>query len=153
MSHVEDFPTLSPYLVVKNGAKALEYYQKAFGARVIERHDAEDGKILHAQLQIGNSILMLSDEFPEPQGCGMAAPASSKASVALHLHLDDVDSTFNKALQAGAKVIIPLEDMYWGDRYGQLEDPFGHRWSLATPIAKIQKKEQHSHKGCCGGHH
>lgn len=145
------FHTLTPYIVVKQAPQAIEFYKKAFGAKLIEKHDTEDGKVMHAQLQIGDSMLMLSDEFPEPQGCGMAAPATSKGiAVALHLYVDDVDTVFKKAVQAGAKVVMPVEDQFWGDRFGQLEDPFGHRWSLATPIA--QPSHEHHHKGCCGGH-
>lgn len=136
MAHSE-INTVTPYLVVKQGAKAIEYYQKVFDAKVVEQHDTEDGKLMHAQLQIGNSMIMLSDEFPEPQGCGMVAPSASKGtSMLLHLYVNDVDTLFNKAVKAGAKVIMPVEDMFWGDRYGQLEDPFGHRWSLATPLKK-----------------
>lgn len=127
--------SITPYIIVKDAEKAIHFYSSAFGAKVLERHDTEDKKILHARLQIGNSQLMLSDEFPEQQGCGMKAPSSShNASAMIHLYSDDVDAAFKKALENGAKPLMPVEDMFWGDRYGQLEDPFGHRWSIATPI-------------------
>lgn len=127
--------SLTPYIVVKDGPKAIAFYMNAFGAKVLERHDTEDHKIMHARLKIGDSLLMLSDEFPEPHGCGMAAPTSGKAACVLHLYVDDVDAVFARALELGAKTIMPVDDMFWGDRYGQLEDPFGHRWSIATPLS------------------
>lgn len=129
--------SLTPYIIVKNAPKAIQFYIDAFHAKVLERHDTEDHKVMHATLQIGGSKLMISDEFPEPQSCGMKAPASSlHSSSMLHLYTDNVDAAFAKALEHGAKSLMPVEDMFWGDRYGQLEDPFGHRWSLATPLKK-----------------
>lgn len=129
--------SVTPYIVVKDAPKAIQFYTDAFNAKVLERHDTEDKKVLHARLKIGNSELMLSDEFPEPQSCGMKAPDSSHLSSSmLHLYTDNVDTAFAKALEHGAKSLMPVEDMFWGDRYGQLEDPFGHRWSIATPLKK-----------------
>jgi PhnB protein len=129
--------SITPYIIVKDAAKAIQFYTEAFHAKVLERHDTEDKRVMHARLQIGGSELMISDEFPEPQSCGLRAPASSQHSSSLiHLYTDNVDAAFAKALECGAKTLMPVEDMFWGDRYGQLEDPFGHRWSLATPLKK-----------------
>jgi PhnB protein len=129
----DGFHTVTPYLVVRGGSKALDFYKKAFGAEVVELHETEDGLVFHARFKIGDSFIMLSDEFPPSQGCGMAAPQfSNSPSVAIHLYVEDVDSVFNQAVKAGAKAVMPVEDMFWGDRYGQLDDPFGHRWSIAT---------------------
>ena len=143
----ENYHTVTPYLIVKDGAKAIDFYVKAFGAIAMERHETDDGKIMHASFKIGDSMVMLSDEFPAPEGCGMVAPPSAKGlSLMLHLNVKNVDESFDKALKAGAKVVMPVEDMFWGHRYGQLEDPFGHRWSISTPI--LQPK-----KPCCGCSH
>lgn len=129
--------SVTPYIIVKNAPKAIQFYMDAFNAKVLERHDSEDHKVLHARLQIGGSQLMISDEFPEPQSCGMKAPtAAHPASSMLHLYTDNVDAAFAKAEELGAKTLMPVEDRFWGDRYGQLEDPFGHRWSIGTPLKK-----------------
>lgn len=134
MSSYTPNQTLTPYIVVKRGHAAIEFYSKAFHAKVLECHETDDNKIMHARLQIGDSSLMISDEFPERQGCGMTAPKGAFPSHVLHLYTEDVDAVFNRAIEHGAKEIMPVEDMFWGDRYGQLEDPFGHRWSIATPL-------------------
>lgn len=133
--------SLTPYLSVQGAAKAIEFYKKAFGAEVIERVDMPGGKIMHARLQIGDSFLMLSDEFPQSE-CGMRSPIALKGtSVCLHLNVKDVDKSFAQAVKAGAKVKMPVMDAFWGDRYGQVEDPFGHIWSMATPKEKVSPKE------------
>lgn len=140
------FHTLTPYLVVRDAAKAVEFYQKALGAKVRGVHNTPDGKVMNANLKIGDSILLLSDEFPGPGGTG--SPQSlGGTSVTIHIYVKDVDKLFNQAVAAGAKVIMPVMDAFWGDRYGQVEDPFGHRWSLAThkedlSSAEIEKRGQ-----------
>jgi PhnB protein len=137
----EGFHTLTPFLVIKDAAHAIRFYQEAFGAKVLEQHHGPDGKIVHAALQIGNSPFMLADEFPE-WGCGMLSPSSLKGtSVSLHVYVKDVDAAFDKATKAGAQVKMPLEDTFWGDRYGQLEDPFGHVWSFATHKVDVSPEE------------
>lgn len=129
----EGFHTVTPHLTVKDGTQAITFYKEAFGAKLLEHNNTPDGKVIHALLRIGNSNVMLSDEYPAEQGCGTVAPQSAKGtSVVIHLCVEDVDSTFNQAIKAGAKVIQPVDNMFWGDRYGQLEDPFGHRWSIST---------------------
>lgn len=117
-------------MTVSNGAKAIEFYQKAFGAIEEMRMASPDGKIGHAELKIGAARFMLSDEYPE---MGVRSPESIGGSpVALHLYVEDVDATFAQAVAAGAKVVRKLEDQFYGDRAGKLVDPFGHCWFLAT---------------------
>lgn len=128
----DGYRTVTPFLSLKEAAKAIAFYEKAFDAKVMEKHTTPDNKIMHAVIKIGDSLIMIADEFPE-FGCGITSPTSLKGStVLLHIYVEDVDAAFNKAVKAGAKVQKPLEDMFWGDRYGQITDPFGHLWSLAT---------------------
>ena len=123
--------TLTPQLIVKGAARAIEFYKKAFGAEEIGRLAAPDGTtILHANLKIGDSHVFLTDEFPEMECRG---PQSLGATpVTIHMYVEDVDAAFGKAVAAGTQVKMPLADMFWGDRYGVLTDPFGHAWSIAT---------------------
>jgi len=126
----EGFHTLTPYLTVKDAPRAVEFYKQAFGAEVRGIHYAPDGKVMNADLKIGDSILLLAEEFP---GMGAKSPFSlGNSTVTIHLYVDDVDKLFNQALAAGAKAVMPLMDQFWGDRYAQVTDPFGHRWSMAT---------------------
>lgn len=123
--------SLSPHLVCAGAAKAIDFYKAAFGATENVRLPTPDGKLMHACVTINGSSVMLVDEFP---GMGAVAPTSLKGTpVTLHLMVDDVDAFTARAVAAGAKVIMPVADMFWGDRYGVIEDPFGHRWSIATP--------------------
>lgn len=131
--------TLTPHIVVRDAPKAIEFYKKAFGAKVKGVHYTPDGKVMHARLQIGDSFLMLNDEFP---GMGSRSPQGIGGSpVTIHLYVRDVDRWFERAISAGAKVTMPLADQFWGDRYGHLEDPFGHHWSLATHKEDVSPKE------------
>lgn len=143
----EGYHTITPYLTLKDAAKAIQFYKAAFGAKEIELNSSPDGRIMNAVLKIGDSLMMLSDEFPEY--CSTISPPHSlKGTTAMfHMYVEDVDKAFNKAIKAGAKVKMPLADMFWGDRYGQLEDPFGHLWSLATRIA-ISTPEHECTTGC-----
>ncbi len=126
------FRTITPSISVEGGVAALEFYKKAFGARVVLRRMTPDGKVLHARLRFGDSLLMLSDVF---QGSSMGSPtALGGSSVSLHLYSADVDRLWSRAVQAGAKISRPLQNQFWGERYGQLIDPFGHHWSLAQPV-------------------
>ena len=126
------FRTVTPYLVINGAAQALDFYKKAFGAKELDREPLPDGKIMHARMRIGDSIVMLSDEFP---GSGLKSPASlGTSTVTLHLYTKDVDNLWQQAVAAGAKVVMPLDNQFWGERYGQLADPFGHRWSLSKRI-------------------
>ena len=133
--------TLNPHLSLKNASKAIEFYKQVFHAQELSRF-LHKGKILHAELKIGDSVLFIADEFPDPDGCGISSPQSLLGTtVMIHLNVMDVDSYFNRAIKAGAKVLMPLDDMFWGDRYGQIEDPFGHRWSLSTHIKDLSEEE------------
>jgi uncharacterized glyoxalase superfamily protein PhnB len=126
----EGFHTLTPYLTVKDAPRAVEFYKQAFGAQVRRIHYAPDGKIMNADLKIGDSILLLAEEFP---GMGPKSPLSlGDSPVTLHLYVEDVDKLFNQAVAAGATVRMPVMDQFWGDRYAQVADPFGHRWSIGT---------------------
>ena len=137
--------TVAPYLAVKHGAKALEFYRKAFGATETFKLMMPDGRLGHAELRLGDSLIMLSDEFPE---FGGKAPDTLGGSpVSIHLYVEDVDAFFSRALAAGARERKPVADQFYGDRSGQLEDPFGHLWWVAThkedvAPAELQKRVQ-----------
>ncbi len=120
-----------PYLSVKGGKAAIDFYARAFGATEEYRAYGEDGeRIMHARFRINGFAILLSDDFPEFRG-GAEAPAP--AGVTIHLEVDDADSWWNRAVGAGATIIMPLADQFWGDRYGQVKDPFGHAWSIGAP--------------------
>lgn len=133
--------TITPYLTVRNAKAAIEFYQQAFGAVEKNRMFTPDGQaILHAELQIGDALLFLSEEFPEM--CTSKSPQALNGSpVTLHLQVDDADAWFDRAVAAGATVMMPLENMFWGDRYGVITDPFGHQWSIATHIEDVSPED------------
>jgi uncharacterized glyoxalase superfamily protein PhnB len=122
---------VTPHLVCAGAAEAIDFYKKAFGAEEMVRMPGPGGKLIHACIRIGDSPVMLVDEFPEM--CAIGPRGTNGTPVTLHLYVDDVDAFAANAVEAGAKVVMPIADMFWGDRYGVLEDPFGHRWSVATP--------------------
>jgi PhnB protein len=133
------YHTITPQLVVSDGIKAIEFYKKAFGATEVSRMVTPDGKLGHAELQIGDSRFMLSDEWP---GFPVRSPQSVGGTTAtLHLYFADVDAAFQQAVQAGAKAEMPVADMFWGDRYGKVSDPFGHWWGLATRVKELTQEE------------
>ncbi len=136
----EGYENITPHLVVKGAAKAIEFYKKVFGAKEQMRMLTPDGKALaHAELEIGDSKLMLADEFPQ-MNC--LSPASIGGSpVGIFLYVDDVDKIFNQAVAEGSKVLDPITDQFWGDRHGSIEDPFGHRWSISTHIKDLSPEE------------
>ena len=143
MTTVQAIPSgmhsLTPHLTCAGAADAIAFYQKAFNAVELGRMPAPDGRIMHAMLKIGDSHLMLNDEFPEHGG---TSPASLGGSpVAIHIYVDDVDAAFQQAVDAGASVRMPVADMFWGDRYGMLVDPFGHKWSMASHIKDMTPEE------------
>lgn len=122
--------TVTPHLVCERAAEAIDFYKQAFGAEELTRLPGADGRLMHAALRIGDSIVMMTEEFPEWNSLG---PLALKGTpVTIHLYVPDVDSAFKQAVDAGATVLMPVEDMFWGDRYGIIKDPFGHRWSIAT---------------------
>ncbi len=140
----ERFHTITPHMVIKNAADAIEFYKKAFGAERVSRHMTPDGQlIMHATLKIGDSMLMVSDECPEGQGCpGWVSPQTNQGTtVALHLYVENVDAVFKQAVDAGCKPTMPPMDAFWGDRYGQVFDPYGHCWSIATHKKDLTQEE------------
>ena len=127
----KNFRTVTPHLTIEGAADAIKFYKKAFGAKELGRMKAHDGqRLMHAMIMVGNSVVMLNDAFPEWGSKGPKALGGS--AVAIHLYVEDADKVFKKALKAGATVAMPIADMFWGDRYGILLDPFGHRWAVAT---------------------
>jgi len=134
------YHTVTPYLTVNDGAGALEFYKRAFGARETERMPGPGGKLMHAELRIGDSVVMLSDEFPGMSTC--RAPKSLGGTTgSIFLYLPDVDPAFRKAVDAGCKILMPLTNMFWGDRFGKLEDPFGNQWTMATHVEDVTPDE------------
>jgi PhnB protein len=126
----DGFHTITPHIIVQDATKALEFYKKAFGAEEKARHMTPDGKVvMHAQLKIGDSMLMLANEFPPM--C-LSPKSRGGSSVTIHLYVENADAAFDRALKAGCTIKMGLGDQFWGDRYGAVEDPFGHQWSIAT---------------------
>lgn len=126
----QGYHSVTPYLSLSDAARAIDFYKRAFGAQEVMRMDAPGGKIGHAEIKIGDSMIMLADEMP---GSGCRSPQSLGGTTAgVFLYVENVDAVFNQAVSAGAQVDTPLADMFWGDRYGRLKDPFGHSWSVAT---------------------
>ena len=134
------FHTVTPYLAIKNAVEALEFYKKAFGAVETFRLMMPDGRLGHAEIRLGDSMIMLSDEFPEYDG-GVSPKALGGWSVCIHLYVDDVDAFVQRALAAGAKERKAVMDQFYGDRSGQLEDPFGHIWWVATHKETVSPEE------------
>ncbi len=135
----EGMHSITPHLVCDGAANAIEFYKGAFNAVELLRIPSPQGKLMHAAIRIGDSAVMLVDEFPEWGSFGPKALKGS--SVTVHLYVKDVDAVVERAVRAGAKVTMPVEDMFWGDRYGRIEDPFGHQWSLATHIRDMSPEE------------
>ena len=135
----EDYPQVTPYLCVDGASAAIEFYARVLGTTERMRMDMPDGKVSHAELQLGNGLIMLADEFPE---IGVRSPKAFGGSpVTLSVYVEDVDAVFERAQRAGAKVLRPLEDQFYGDRSGQFEDPFGHRWSIASRVEDVPPEE------------
>ena len=138
-----------PHLVVQGGSKAIDFYKKAFGAEEVMRMPSPDGRLMHGEVRIGSSLVYVCDDFPEfCGGKSRAAKALGGSPVTVHRYVTDVDAAIKRAADAGATVTMPPQDMFWGDRYGTVEDPFGHSWSFAThkkdltpeQIAKAQQE-------------
>ena len=139
---IEIQPAVSPMLTVSDGAAAIDFYVKAFDAEELGRVPGPDGRLFHAALRINGTMVMLNDDFPEMNDGKSATPQGLGGSpVTIHLTVTDVDAKFQKALDAGATVVMPLDDMFWGDRYGELRDPFGHLWSLGQPTREVSQEE------------
>lgn len=144
----KDMHTITPHIVCNNAKAAIEFYKKAFNAVEIARLDGQDDKLMHACIQIGDSMVMMADEFP---AWGSIGPNTLKGTpVTLHMYVEDADKTFAQAVNAGATVKMQLTDMFWGDRYGVVVDPFGHNWAIATHIRDVSEDEikANAAKGC-----
>jgi len=135
----EGYHSITPVLIVKDGNAAIEFYKKGFDAEERSRMKSPDGRVAHAELKLGDSIFMLSDEYPEMK---CHSPNTIGGSpVSMYVYVEDVDELFIKAVSAGAKVLDPVKDQFWGDRHGRLEDPFGHLWSIATHKKDLSEEE------------
>jgi uncharacterized glyoxalase superfamily protein PhnB len=133
------FHTITPHIVCRDAKKAIEFYQKAFGAESVRTLSMPDGSVMHAELKIGDSIVMLGEEAPK---WNVLSPLSlGNCTAVIHLFTDDVDSAFQRAVSAGCTAMMPVMDQFWGDRYGQVVDPFGHRWSIATHKEDLSDEE------------
>jgi PhnB protein len=143
MSKVKPIPegmhSVTPHLVCAGAAEAIDFYKKAFGATEVARLPGPDGKLMHGAVRIEGSVVMLVDENPQ---WGAFGPKALKGSpVTIHVYVTDVDAFVARAVKAGAKVIMPIDDMFWGDRYGIIEDPFGHHWSVATHVRDVKPED------------
>ncbi len=137
----EGMHTITPHLVVRGGDQAIEFYKKAFGAQEIGGvFRAPDGKVVHAELKIGDSRIMLADEFPG-SGHPQSPQTIGATTTVLNIYVDNVDQLFNQAVSAGATVTMPLANQFWGDRYGQVSDPFGHHWALGQHVEDVAPEE------------
>jgi len=136
--------TVTPYLFIAGAAQALEFYKKAFGAKEISRQPTPDGKLIHAMMKIGDSFVMMSDAFEETPT--PTPPTAGAPTAMIHIYTRDVDRLWNQALAAGAKVSMPLDNVFWGERHGQLEDPFGHRWTLSMRIPMSRQEREAKQK-------
>lgn len=139
---IEVTPAVIPHLCVDDAAAAIDFYVKAFGATELGRVPQADGRLIHAAVQINGSTVMLNDDFPEfDNGKSQTPKAFGGSPVTIHLTVTDVDAKFEQAVAAGAEVVMPLDDQFWGDRYGMVRDPFGHQWSLGQPVREVSPEE------------
>jgi PhnB protein len=135
----EGYHTLTPYLAVDDAAQAIDFYERAFGAKERSRMPGPDGKIAHAELEIGDSLVMLSDPFP--QSSYKSPKQLAGTTMGIFMYVEDVDAAVEQAVDAGATVTMPVEDMFWGDRFGSVSDPFGHMWQIATHKEDLSPEE------------
>ena len=135
----EGYNTLSPFLAVDDAAAAIDFYARAFGARERMRMGGPEGKIAHAEIQIGDSVVMLSDPFP--QATSKPPKELGGVSGGLFMYVEDVDAVMQQAADAGAEITMPAQDMFWGDRFGSVTDPFGHQWQIATHVEDVSEEE------------
>ena len=137
----EGYHTVTPYLAVRGAAQALDFYRRAFGADVFVEMPGPDGAVMHAEMRIGDSVVMVGEAMPERGAFAPTDLTPATSPVGLFIYTENVDADFQRAIDAGAKVEAPLENMFWGDRYGKLVDPFGHRWQLATHVEDVAPEE------------
>jgi PhnB protein len=137
----EGYHTVTPYLVHRDAKRALEFYGKAFGAETKLSMPSPDGRIMHAEIKIGDSIIFVCDEFPETSPETKSPQSAGCVTGAIFLYVPDVDALFKRAVAAGARVVTPVSDMFWGDRFGKIADPFGHHWGIATHTEELTPQE------------
>jgi PhnB protein len=135
----EDYPRVTPYLIVDDGAAAIDFYTSVLGAGERMRMAGPDGKVGHAELNIGDSVIMLADEHPEMNAVGPKTVGGTPVSI--HVYVEDSDGVFERAIEAGAKSLAPIEDKFYGDRSGSFEDPFGHHWNVSTHVEDVPEEE------------
>jgi PhnB protein len=135
----EDYPRVTPYLIVGDSAAAIDFYTSVLGASERMRMAGPDGKVGHAELNVGDSVIMLADEHPEMNAVGPKTVGGTPVSI--HVYVEDSDSVFERAIEAGAKSLAPMEDKFYGDRSGSFEDPFGHHWNVATHVEDVPEEE------------
>jgi PhnB protein len=135
----EGYHTITPYLAVENATEAIDFYQRAFGAQERVRMDGPQGSIMHAELQIGDSLIMLSDPFP--QASTKPPKELGGTTISIFAYVDDIDSVYKQAIDAGASSLMEPDDMFWGDRFGSVQDPFGHSWTIATHVEDVSPEE------------
>jgi PhnB protein len=141
----DGYPRVTPYLYIDGAKAAIDFYTSILGAKERMTMPGPDGKVGHAELTIGDSVIMLADEFPD---MGVLGPKSVGGSpVTIHVYVEDVDATFDRAISAGATVLRPVEDKFYGDRGGEFEDPYGHRWSIATQMEDLSPEEMQNRMG------
>lgn len=141
----EGYHSVSPILIIRGAAEALEFYQKALGARVVDRMDRPDGKLMHASIKIGDSIIMLGEECSQHEGheenCARSPADLRGTTVNLYLYVPDADTVFQQAVKAGAREVMPVENQFWGDRMGAIRDPYGHIWFIGTHVQDLTPEE------------
>lgn len=130
-----------PYLCIKGASEAIDWYVKAFDAVEASRMPTPDGRVMHAEIEIGGHLVFMSDDFPEMSGAETSPSALGGTTVSLHRYVPDCDATVNQAVEAGAEILMPPEDMFWGDRFAKIRDPFGHEWSIATHVRDVSDSE------------
>jgi PhnB protein len=135
----EGYSTVTPYLAVPNAAEAIDFYTRALGAKERTRMDGPGGSIMHAELELGDSLIMLSDPFP--QASTKTPKELGGTSVSIMVYVDDIDGLYKQAIDAGATSLMEPDDMFWGDRFGSVQDPFGHSWTIATHIEDVSPEE------------
>jgi PhnB protein len=145
----EGYPRVTPYLVVDGASDAIDFYRSVLGATERMRMAGPDGKVGHAELEIGKSVVMLADEHPEMGAVGPKTVGGTPVSI--HVYVEDVDSVFENAIQAGAEELQPLEDKFYGDRSGAFKDPFGHHWSIATHVEDVPPDEMQKRAAAAAG--
>ncbi len=137
----DGYHTITPYIVLDDAAGAIEFYKKAFGAEEVYRMPSPDGRLMHAEIRIGDSNVMMSSEFPEMGGTCKSPKQLGSATSSLMVYAEDADGAFSRAIEAGAEEIMAPQDMFWGDRYAKVRDPYGHEWQIATHVEDVSPEE------------